>query len=129
MAYSVGDAAPERTVTITRQDIARYAGASGDFNLPHVDEEFATEDAGYDSVIAMGMLTGGIAGGVVHDWFGVDALRSFDIRFEDVVYPGDEITVTGTIVDREDDVIEATVEATDASGRRVLSGSATATDR
>lgn len=127
MTYAVGDTAPSLTKTVTRADIARYAGASGDFNRPHVDPEFATEEAGYDSVIAMGMLTGGLAGTVAHEWFGTNALRRFETRFEDVVVPGDEVTVTGEIVAVDGSTVEATLEATTADGRTALTGRITAT--
>lgn len=45
----------------TRVAIARYAGASGDFAGLHVDETFATESAGFPTVIAHGMLTMGVS--------------------------------------------------------------------
>lgn len=119
--YTVGDELPTRSHTVTRQDIARYGGASGDFNRPHVDEPFAIE-AGFDSVIAMGMLTAGFGGSAAHEWFGVDALRSYTVRFEDVVYPGEELTVCGSIVDRDGDVVVAEVTVVTAAGKEVLSG-------
>lgn len=126
MDYAVGDTASPLTTTVTRPDIARYAGASGDFNRAHVDPEFATEEAGYESVIAMGMLTGGLAGTVVHEWFGADSLRTFEIRFEDVVVPGDRVTIDGQVVEVDGSTVTATLDAGTADGRTVLTGRVTA---
>ena len=56
----LGDAAEPRTFgPITRTDIVRYAGASGDFNPIHWNEEFA-KSAGYPGVFAQGMFTAGV---------------------------------------------------------------------
>jgi acyl dehydratase len=45
-----------------RAHIAQYAGAAGDFNSVHVDDEFARAEAGRPGVIAHGMLTMGLVG-------------------------------------------------------------------
>lgn len=104
--YHQGNENPEMSVTITRQGIAKYAGASGDFNRLHVDETFA-RDAGHESVIAMGMYTAGIAGTMMNQWLGVENVESFDVRFEDIVYPGDEITYRAEIEERGDGHLSA----------------------
>ncbi|MFQ3293883.1 MAG: acyl dehydratase [Natrialbaceae archaeon] len=114
-----------RSLALTRQDIARYAGASGDFNLPHVDEPFA-ERAGYDSVIVMGMLPAGIAGSMVQDWLGRDGIRSFEVRFEAVVYPGDELEFVAEIERiTEDGVAVVTIDVTNQDNESVLVGETT----
>jgi acyl dehydratase len=125
--FSVGDTSPTLTHEITYQDIARYSGASNDFNLPHVDPEFAS-DAGYDSTIAMGMLPGGIAGTLAHQWFNIKFIRSFTVRFEDIVYPGDELCFTGEIVAVEDERVVAELSVTNQNDEVVLSGRIEATD-
>ena len=45
---------------LTRTQIVRYAGASGDFNPLHTDERYAVEVGGLRSVMAHGMLTAGL---------------------------------------------------------------------
>jgi acyl dehydratase len=121
-SYQQGNESPEMRVNITRQSIARYAGASGDFTRLHVDEEFA-KDAGYDSVIAMGMYTAGIAGTMVNQWLGVETVDTFDVRFEDVVYPGDELTYSAEIKQKENERLTARFTAVNQDGETVLSGS------
>ncbi|GAC1373812.1 MAG: hypothetical protein NVSMB4_00790 [Acidimicrobiales bacterium] len=80
---------------VTRVQIARYAGAVGDFNPIHVDEEFARA-AGLPSVIAHGPLTLTLAIDALVSQVGVDGLHSFDARLRAPVVPGDRLTVTPT---------------------------------
>lgn len=60
---------PERSFPITRADLVRYAGASGDFNVIHWNERVATE-VGLPGVIAHGMLALALAVRSVTDWAG-----------------------------------------------------------
>ena len=84
----------ERTLPpLTRTDIVRYAGASGDFNPIHHDEEYAVR-LGLPSVFAMGMLVGGSLGSFLADRYGADNIASYQIRFRGQVWPGDEVTLT-----------------------------------
>lgn len=93
----VGDAIPERTFgPITRTDIVRYAGASGDFNPIHHDDRYAAA-AGYPTVFAMGMYPAGILASYISDYFGAETIRQFAVRFAQQVWPGDELTCSGEI--------------------------------
>ena len=105
----VGDALPALTVQITRADLVRYAGASGDFNIIHWNERVA-RDVGLPDVIAHGMLTMGSALRVVTEWVGDPArVRSYFVRFtKPVVVPDDaEGTelVFGGVVEAVDDAL------------------------
>lgn len=88
---SVGTEIPSRAFPITRADLVRYAGASGDFNVIHWNERVAV-GVGLPNVIAHGMLTMGLAGRVVTDWLGdPGALVEFGVRFtRPVVVPDDD---------------------------------------
>ena len=55
-ALQTGDTLPEQTYTVTRADLVRYAGASGDFNPIHWSDRVATS-VGLPGVIAHGMYT------------------------------------------------------------------------
>jgi acyl dehydratase len=83
------------TAAVTRVQIARYAGAVGDFNPIHVDEEFA-KAAGMPSVIAHGPLTAALIIDVLVAQVGASALRAADVRFKAPVFPGDALTVVPT---------------------------------
>lgn len=80
---------------VTRVQIARYAGAVGDFNPIHIDDEFARA-AGLPSVIAHGPLTLTLAIDALVSQVGVDGLVSFDARLRAPVVPGDRLTVKPT---------------------------------
>ena len=60
----VGTELPEQVFRVTRADLVRYAGASGDFNPIHWNERVAT-DVGLPGVIAHGMFTMALASRVV----------------------------------------------------------------
>lgn len=108
MAYELGAELPSLTVTITRADLVRYAGASGDFNTIHWNERTALS-VGLPGVIAHGMLTMGHAIRVVTTWLGNPSkILDYQVRFtRPVVVPdtdaGVEVTFTGKITGVHDD--------------------------
>jgi acyl dehydratase len=125
-----GLATSARTFTVTRADLVRYAGASGDFNPIHYSDRVATA-MGLPGVIAHGMLTMALAARAVSEWAGgPDRVVSFSVRFTSpVLVPDDdegvEVTVQGEAGEAgEDGSVPVTVTAT-CSGETVL-GRATA---
>ncbi|MFF4649351.1 MaoC family dehydratase [Streptomyces sp. NPDC001380] len=86
----VGTELPARSFPVTRADLVRYAGASGDFNPIHWNERFARE-VGLPDVIAHGMFTMAEAARVVTDWAGdPGAVVEYGVRFtRPVVVPDD----------------------------------------
>jgi acyl dehydratase len=96
-AIAVGDTTAERSFgPITRTDIVRYAGASGDFNPIHHDEGFATS-AGFPTVFSIGMFQAGLLATYATDWLGADNVRRFTVRFKEQVWPDDVLTCTGFV--------------------------------
>jgi acyl dehydratase len=99
---SVGTELPEQVFPVTRADLVRYAGASGDFNPIHWNERVATE-VGLPGVIAHGMFTMALAARVVTRWAGdPGALVEYHVRFGRPVLvpdddPGGEVTVRGRV--------------------------------
>ena len=99
---AVGTELPEQVFRVTRADLVRYAGASGDFNPIHWNERVATA-VGLPGVIAHGMFTMALAGRAVTDWTGdPGALVEYQVRFgRPVVVPDDddgaEVTVRGKV--------------------------------
>ena len=88
----VGQRYEERVVSnLSRSQIVQYAGASDDFNPLHTDELYATQVAGYPSVIAHGMLTMGLTAKAVTNSIGDGQLVRFGGRFVNVVFPGDDL--------------------------------------
>ena len=78
----------ERTITITSDQIAAYAEASGDRNPIHLDDEFA-RSVGLPGVIAHGMLLMGLMASTVDE---PRKLRQIGVRFGGIVVPGDTVT-------------------------------------
>ncbi|HZQ57369.1 MAG TPA: MaoC/PaaZ C-terminal domain-containing protein [Acidimicrobiales bacterium] len=114
------------TEEVTRTQLVQYSGASGDYNPLHSDERYATEVAGFPSVFAHGMLTMGMTGRVITDWFGPEAVLSYGARFVAQVWPGDRLVATATVgTVRDDGVAELTISTTNQSGDVVLSATAT----
>jgi acyl dehydratase len=99
---AVGTELPEQVLRVTRADLVRYAGASGDFNPIHWNDRVATE-VGLPGVIAHGMFTMALASRVVTSWAGdPGALVEYHVRFgRPVVVPDDdagaEVTVRGKV--------------------------------
>jgi len=83
---------------VTREDLARYAQASGDNNRIHLDDEFAKQ-AGFPSVIAHGMLSMAYLADLVRFNFpeGTYDVRRLSSRFRRVIFPGDELDLGGTV--------------------------------
>ena len=76
-----GDEAPPVVVaSITRTQIVKYAGASGDFNPIHQDELYAIR-AGNGRVFAMGMMTPGFLSHLVTSWVEDGNIRKYKVRF------------------------------------------------
>ncbi|MBN9634133.1 MULTISPECIES: MaoC/PaaZ C-terminal domain-containing protein [Mycobacteriaceae] len=97
VALADGDELPtSRFGPLTRSHIVRYAGAGGDFNPIHHDEEFARA-AGMPGVFGMGLLHGGMLAQRLTDWVGLANIRSFRIRFTGQVWPGDVLTFAGKV--------------------------------
>lgn len=104
---AVGDELPPQTVSLTRADLVRYAGASLDFNPIHWSERTATA-VGLPDVIAHGMLTMALAARLVTDWAGDPAaIVRYGTKFtRPVVVPDDGAAVvelTGKVGEKDDE--------------------------
>ncbi|GIF41170.1 MaoC family dehydratase [Actinoplanes xinjiangensis] len=107
-----------QTFRVTRADLVRYAGASGDFNPIHWSDRIAT-GVGLPGVIAHGMFTMALVGRAVTTWAGAaDAVVEFSVRFSRPVPVPD--TDEGTDV-----VVSASVKEVTDEGHTRLSLTAT----
>jgi len=124
--FAEGAAIPPFVVEdLTRTDLVRYAGASGDFNPIHHDENFARA-AGNPTVFGHGMLTAGLVARCITDFVGAGNLRRYKVRFATRVWPGDTITCAGRVTRRYDEAGEARIDgevtATTQRGETAVSG-------
>ena len=77
----VGAVIAKTELTVTRNDLVRYAGASGDFNPIHYDDAVAAGE-GLPGVLCQGMLTAALALQTVTEWLGdPTAVVSYETRF------------------------------------------------
>jgi acyl dehydratase len=122
-AYESGAALPERRFTLTRGDLVRYAGASGDRNPIHWSDRVATA-VGLPGVIAHGMLTLGLAARAVAEWTDGAEVVELGSKFTaPVVVPDDDtgvqLVVTGTVEAVDDGLVTLALEVT-CGGQKVL---------
>jgi acyl dehydratase len=115
---------PTPTFQVTRADLVRYAGASGDFNPIHWSDRVATS-VGLPGVIAHGMFTMALAGRAVTSWAGAaDAVLDFSVRFaRPVPVPDDdqgtEVAVSAAVKEVADGRATLQLTAT-CQGQKVL---------
>jgi hypothetical protein len=136
-AIKIGDAIPAYTsLPITRTQLVRYAGASGDFNPLHHDETFVRA-LRMDNVIAHGMFIMGIAGEAITSWIDNKYLKKFSVHFLSKTEPVNlddfentqkraTITISGKVIKKYEENgekrIHCEIIAQDALGSRKLSG-------
>jgi acyl dehydratase len=119
----VGGTLAPQTYRITRADLVRYAGASGDFNPIHWNDRTA-KAVGLPGVIAHGMFTMALAGRAVTAWAGAGAVVEYGVRFTKPVVVADddegaEIVVSGAVRAVEDGVAQIDLTVT-CNGEKIL---------
>ena len=123
MPFEKGQDLEPQTFRVTRGDLVRYAGASGDFNPIHWSDRVAT-GVGLPGVIAHGMYTLALAARAVEAWAPGREVREFGAKFTaPVVVPDDdegvEIRVSGIVKDATDEAVTIALEVT-CGGEKVL---------
>ena len=131
--FAVGTVLPAASFPITRKDLVRYAGASGDFNDIHWNGRFAVE-VGLPDVIAHGMFTMALAVRVVTEWLDdPTAVVDYGVRFtRPVIVPDDGVgallEVTGKVT-KALDARRVQVDLTVVSAGQKVLGKASAVVR
>ena len=124
-----GDEAPVLSHKLTRTDLVKYAGASGDFNPMHTDEVSA-QAVGLPSVFGHGMFAMGMLGTAVTDYVGVGNLASFKVRFTKQTWPGEVLTTNVVVTAKREEggqkQIDLECEVANADGQVKVAGSAVA---
>ena len=114
-ALEPGQELPELKVTPDRYLTYRYAGASGDFNPIHIDEEFA-KSVGLPGRILHGLWTMSQVARAVGE---TGELKRLSVQFRGMGFPEQEITVTSKVTGEEDGVAQIETEA-EQDGRRIV---------
>ena len=111
-----GDVVAEESFHLTRDNLVRYAGASGDFNPIHYRDDVAVS-VGLPGVLAHGMLTMGLAVQPVSNWVGDPArIVDYQVRFTRPVLvdgaTGADVSITATVGALEDETKIARIDLT-----------------
>jgi acyl dehydratase len=122
--FTPGQELPELRVTPDRYLTVRYAGASGDFNPIHIDEDFAKQ-VGLPGRILHGLWTmAQVARAQTEAAGGPHALRRLSVQFRGMGLLEQEITVTSTVREMADGVAQVDTEAQQGDTRLVRRGRA-----
>ncbi len=123
-SWEPGAALPAQEYTVTRADLVRYAGASGDLNPIHWSDRVATS-VGLPGVIAHGMFTMALVGRALDEWAGATGrVAELGCKFtKPVVVPDDDegvtVRVAGTVKSVQDGRATISLEVT-SGGEKVL---------
>jgi acyl dehydratase len=106
---------------VSRIDLIKYAGASGDFNPIHtIDEE--AKKAGLPGIIAHGMWTMGNLAKLFTPYFEEGFVKDYSIRFKGMVFLNDVITLKATLKEVDEPNLRFQVQAVNQNGNEVLKG-------
>ena len=124
----VGSEAPERRLVLSRTDLVKYAGASGDFNPMHHDEILATA-AGMPSVFGHGMFSMGFLCTALTDWVGPGRVAKVAVRFSKQTWPGETLVTRVVVTAKREDgdrrLVDVECTLSNAEGEAKVVGTAT----
>lgn len=113
--------AVQRNVNVGKYQPIYYAGASGDFNLIHIDKEFG-QMVGLGGAILQGLCTMSFVAAMCTEWGKGDpgALKKIKVRFAKPVRPEDAITVNGNVASIDDASAHLEIEAVNQEKEEVI---------
>ncbi|MDV7083496.1 MaoC family dehydratase [Rhodococcus sp. IEGM 248] len=115
-AVTVGDRLPELVIPLTRTLIVATALAARDFQDVHHDPALAVARGSTDVFMNI-LTTNGLVGRFVTDWAGTHAsLRRIAVRLGVPNYPGDEMTLTGEVVAKDDGLVTVKIRGANSLG-------------
>ncbi len=98
----VGQELPERSNRVDRAQLVQYAGASGDFNPIHWNDEFA-KAVGLPGVISHGMFTMALVARMLGDWAGdPGVVKKLSVQFRKEVRPEETVVAKGRVVEKDE---------------------------
>ena len=125
MSFRGGDLIPFQTrAPITREQLKAYASASGDTNEIHLDEEVAKAN-GLPGIIAHGMLTAAFIAERAREFCAGDGIwitHSVQNRFKAMTFPGDVISVGGSVKQVSEAELTLELQAKNQRGELTTTG-------
>ena len=105
---------------VSRIDLIKYAGASGDFNPIHtIDEE--AKKAGFQGLSHMD-VDDGKSCKAFHNLYEIGFIEEYKIRFKGMVFLNDVITLKADLKEKNGNRYFFNVAATNQSGKEAISG-------
>ncbi|UAL50280.1 MULTISPECIES: MaoC/PaaZ C-terminal domain-containing protein [Metabacillus] len=120
--FRLGDPLKDITLPpVSKLDLIKYAGASGDYNPIHtIDEE--AEKAGLPGIIAHGMWTMGSLSKLFSPFYEEGFIEAYTIRFKGMVFLGDVLTHQADLYEMNDESAKFHVRAVNQDGTEVAKG-------
>lgn len=117
-----GQALPEVTLEpVSRLDLIKYAGASGDYNPIHtIDEE--AKKAGLPGIIAHGMWTMGNLAKLFTPFYKDGFIENYSVRFKGMVFLNDVLTLKAELEEKRENKLDFRVSAVKQNGQEVVKG-------
>ncbi len=81
-----------------KPEIVRFQGVVGEDDPLHHDPEWAVKND-YPSVFALGTHQASLMGAYASHWLAPECIRSYKVRFREVVWPGDQLRYAGTVTE------------------------------
>lgn len=118
----VGETLSEITLApVSRLDLIKYAGASGDYNPIHtIDEE--AKNAGLPGIIAHGMWTMGNLAKLFSPYYEKGFIEDYSVRFRGMVFLNDIITLRAELMEQNENKLHFNVKALNQHEKEVIKG-------
>lgn len=122
---SIGESLPSVELQpVSRIDLIKYAGASGDFNPIHtIDKE--AEKSGLPGIIAHGMWTMGNMSRLFTPYLDDGFVQKFTTRFSGMVFLDDVVTLSATLKEKTENELLFIVQAVKQNGKTAAKGTVT----
>lgn len=106
---------------VSRLDLIKYAGASGDFNPIHTIDKEATK-TGLPGIIAHGMWTMGNLSKLFTPYYEEGFIEYYQIRFSGMVFLDDILTLKAVVEQSTKEYIDFQVQAVNQNDKAVIKG-------
>lgn len=119
MGYTLNEEIKLLNIEVDKYRSYYYAGASGDFNLIHIDDEYA-KNVGLGGIILQGLCTMAFVYRAVMEDRDPVKLKKFKVRFRQVVKPLDKLTIKGKVSKTENNLASIDLIAENQKGEQVI---------
>ncbi|WP_033828138.1 MaoC/PaaZ C-terminal domain-containing protein [Bacillus andreraoultii] len=118
---NVGETLEVKLDPVSRLDLIKYAGASGDFNPIHTIDEEAVK-AGLPGIIAHGMWTMGNLSKLFTPYYEEGFIEDYTVRFAGMVFLNDVLTLKAILEEKNDNNLIFSVKAIKQDNKEAVKG-------